>query len=176
MKIHVQTLPFDQDFTTEFEVPTESFLPEDKDHPDNNIVFVGPAKCHATLRKMTVDEVLLNLRAIAWIETVCDRCTETYKVPVAVEASLLCKAMARDSKKRAEPVEPMDEDEGLVHFTKNEISLDEVVREQILLNIPIQKICDEKCQGLCAACGENLNHGDHFCSKRPHIEYKTKVL
>lgn len=176
MKIHVQTLPFDQDFTTEFEVPTESFIPEDKDHPDSNVAFVGPAKCHATLRKMTADEVLLNLQAMAWIEAVCDRCTETYKVPVAVEASLLCKTMTRESKKQDETEEPIIEDEGLVYFSKKEILLDEIVREQILLNMPIQKICDEKCQGLCTACGENLNQGDHFCSKDPYFEYKTKVL
>lgn len=170
MRIHIQSLPFDQDFSKEFEVPTDHFIPEDPDHPNSDIQFLGPVKCHATLRKISVDEILLQLKAITWIETVCDRCTETYKIPVAVETSLVCKPMTRDAKEKEE------EDEGLVFFTRQEILLDDIVREQILLNVPIQRVCDEKCQGLCQACGENLNLGDHFCARQPYMEYKTKVL
>ena len=37
------------------------------------------------------------------------------------------------------------------------IDLDEVVREQILLNLPEQVICTEECKGLCPKCGADLN-------------------
>lgn len=39
----------------------------------------------------------------------------------------------------------------------NEIDLTELVREQILLNLPEQIFCREDCQGLCEKCGANRN-------------------
>lgn len=39
----------------------------------------------------------------------------------------------------------------------DEIDVKEVVREQILLNLPEQIFCKEDCSGLCEKCGENLN-------------------
>ena len=38
-----------------------------------------------------------------------------------------------------------------------ELPIDEVLREQILLAMPMTPLCDEDCKGLCAQCGGNLN-------------------
>jgi uncharacterized protein len=37
------------------------------------------------------------------------------------------------------------------------IDLKDVVREQILLDLPVQVFCTEDCKGLCQKCGGNLN-------------------
>ncbi|MEP7212718.1 MAG: DUF177 domain-containing protein [Acidobacteriota bacterium] len=37
------------------------------------------------------------------------------------------------------------------------IDLKDVVREQILLDLPVQVFCSEYCKGLCQKCGGNLN-------------------
>lgn len=39
----------------------------------------------------------------------------------------------------------------------NTIDLDELVREQILLNLPEKIFCREDCRGLCEKCGANRN-------------------
>jgi uncharacterized protein len=46
-------------------------------------------------------------------------------------------------------------DEQLV--TSNDVDLMEIIREQILLNLPEQVFCKEDCEGLCPHCGTNLN-------------------
>ena len=40
------------------------------------------------------------------------------------------------------------------------IDLDELTREQILLNLPARQLCQENCAGLCEKCGtnKNINH------------------
>lgn len=46
------------------------------------------------------------------------------------------------------------------HF---EINIEEPVREEIVLGIPVQRLCHKGCRGLCSHCGTNLNEGDCKC-------------
>ncbi|MGH7783338.1 MAG: DUF177 domain-containing protein, partial [Candidatus Binatia bacterium] len=41
----------------------------------------------------------------------------------------------------------------------------EVVREQILLDLPDQVFCTENCRGLCPKCGANRNLIDCKCEE-----------
>jgi uncharacterized protein len=44
------------------------------------------------------------------------------------------------------------------------IDLGQLVREQILLLLPMKPLCKESCAGLCPVCGTNLNTGSCACS------------
>ncbi len=58
----------------------------------------------------------------------------------------------------------MDEDETEVGYYEGEsLELAEVVREQILLWLPMRWICQEDCRGICSQCGANLNLEDCGC-------------
>ncbi|MBA2334559.1 MAG: YceD family protein [Pyrinomonadaceae bacterium] len=46
------------------------------------------------------------------------------------------------------------------------LDLKEVVREQILLNLPTQVFCREDCKGLCQKCGVNRNLIDCKCEEK----------
>ncbi len=45
------------------------------------------------------------------------------------------------------------------------LDLNPLLREYLLLDIPIQPLCQEDCKGLCPECGENLN--DTVCDHTP---------
>ncbi len=60
-------------------------------------------------------------------------------------------------------------------FEGDEIDLTDLVREQILLNLPTQVLCREDCQGLCQKCGANLNLIDCNC-KEKEIDPRWAVL
>jgi uncharacterized protein len=45
------------------------------------------------------------------------------------------------------------------------IDLSPLVRELCLLEIPMQPICRDDCQGLCSQCGSNLNHSSCDCEE-----------
>jgi len=42
--------------------------------------------------------------------------------------------------------------------------LDDVVREQVLLAVPLKVTCREDCKGLCTHCGQNLNQRQCSCA------------
>lgn len=58
-------------------------------------------------------------------------------------------------------VSPEELDISLVE--DGQVSLAEIVREQILLALPIQTFCRQDCRGLCQKCGANLNLIDCNC-------------
>jgi uncharacterized protein len=45
-------------------------------------------------------------------------------------------------------------------FDGKTIDLDPIVREQVLLALPLSVLCQEDCKGLCPECGQDLNERD----------------
>ena len=40
------------------------------------------------------------------------------------------------------------------------LQLEDIVREQVLLQLPMQRVCSETCKGICPMCGANRNETD----------------
>ena len=49
----------------------------------------------------------------------------------------------------------------------DQIDLDEVLREQFYLALPMKPLCREDCAGLCPQCGTNRNTGTCSCETEP---------
>jgi uncharacterized protein len=43
----------------------------------------------------------------------------------------------------------------VVAYYRRRLDLAEVVREQIVLAVPLRRLCREDCRGLCPSCGTN---------------------
>jgi uncharacterized protein len=50
-------------------------------------------------------------------------------------------------------------------FTGETVSLNRMVEDVILLNLPGKFLCKEDCRGLCTSCGADLNEGDCGCGE-----------
>lgn len=48
-------------------------------------------------------------------------------------------------------------------FNGKTIDLDPIVREQVLLALPMNVVCGEDCKGLCPMCGQNRNEAQCVC-------------
>jgi uncharacterized protein len=59
--------------------------------------------------------------------------------------------------------ELQDEDVETSYYRDDQIDLNELMREQFYLALPMKPLCQEDCQGLCAQCGTNLNTGTCEC-------------
>lgn len=55
------------------------------------------------------------------------------------------------------------------------LDLTELIRENILLHIPIKALCNESCKGLCAVCGTN-NNVQHCNCNHDHLDPRLSVL
>jgi uncharacterized protein len=71
----------------------------------------------------------------------------------------------------AEPAESEDplEDVDVTQHDGEEVDLGAIIREQIILALPMSPHCRDNCAGLCATCGQNKNERD--CGhKAPALE------
>lgn len=60
-----------------------------------------------------------------------------------------------------------DEPEDLITLGMNEyeVSFDNHISENLIVNIPMQILCRDDCKGLCPRCGVNRNHKSCDCGK-----------
>jgi uncharacterized protein len=55
------------------------------------------------------------------------------------------------------------------------LDLTEVIRQDLLLALPMYPVCRSKCKGLCPHCGQNWNEGACECSLE-EIDPRLAVL
>jgi uncharacterized protein len=95
------------------------------------------------------------------VELPCARCLEPVVRDISSHFDLIYRPLGADA----------GEDERSVRGTESDISyyqgegllLEDVLREQLLLAVPIKAVCSETCKGLCPRCGRNLNEGPCDC-------------
>jgi uncharacterized protein len=61
-------------------------------------------------------------------------------------------------------IECSDEDTITLYLKEPEIDVDEILREQAYLAVPLKTLCSEDCKGICAGCGALLNSQVCCCS------------
>jgi len=97
------------------------------------------------------------------LEVNCARCLEAVERKVAREFDLLYRPQGTDA--RAEELSVTDAEAEIGYYRGDGIELDEVIKEQVLLALPLKTLCRDDCKGLCAHCGKNLNEQTCSCSE-----------
>lgn len=95
----------------------------------------------------------------ATVEFECDRCLKPLSVVVDQGFDLLYVPPLGI----AEEHELGEDDLSIAFYQGGEIDIDDLVREQIELAIPMARLCGSECRGLCPQCGANLNNFDCAC-------------
>ncbi|MGI6086567.1 MAG: YceD family protein [Kiritimatiellia bacterium] len=57
-----------------------------------------------------------------------------------------------------------------LHDNDTAIDLTDDIREDMILSFPSNWLCSDDCQGLCSACGADLNHGPCRCPRQRHAD------
>jgi uncharacterized protein len=60
-----------------------------------------------------------------------------------------------------------DDDLGFTIDPTHELDLSELVRQHLLLELPMSAVCREACKGWCPTCGVNLNEEPCQCAPEP---------
>ena len=98
----------------------------------------------------------------AELELPCSRCLEPFRLPIA--ASFDVRYLPASAVSAAVEREVDDEDLETGYYRNDEIDLNELLREQFYLALPMKPLCAEECRGLCAQCGTNLNTDTCDCA------------
>ena len=136
-----------------------------------------PLAVSASLRKVS-GGVLLECRFTSRVVAECKRCLTESKleVPVSFTLNLVPESLAR-GEGLLDKDEQEDDDKGHGEsggsfaleradeelFDGKVIDLEPIVREQVLLALPMNVVCREDCSGLCMKCGQNLNEKKCGC-------------
>jgi uncharacterized protein len=114
------------------------------------------------------------------VQLQCGRCLQPVRWPVDLDFE------ARFAEASTAPHSPLprsrhaneEEDEG-IQLSKEDLDVSflpagahalavaEIVREQVLLEVPLRPLCREDCAGLCPRCGADLNQGPCDCPDEP---------
>jgi uncharacterized protein len=106
-------------------------------------------------------DILVRGNLSGRMELACSRCLEPFTAPAAIEFDLLLVPgpVSADAKEELSP-----DDLDLDYYTGETVDLESIVREQIILMLPLKPLCEEACKGLCPHCGANLNRETCTCS------------
>ena len=143
----------------------------DVDQPcleDADFVCSEPVRGHLTFTN-SGNVLLIDGKVATTVELPCDRCLEPARLPseVAVEERFPLQEVLH-------PRLPAEEEEEfdntlatVIHLEAGKpiLDLDELLRQQFVMNLPIQILCGPDCRGLCAQCGANLNQGACGCEQ-----------
>jgi uncharacterized protein len=108
-----------------------------------------------------VQEIRVRGHLRGAVECGCDRCLEPMRLEIDGDFDLFYRPADGDW---GAPESGLTDDEaGMGFYEGSGLELSDVVREQVLLWIPMQRVCRPDCMGMCPQCGRNRNAGDCGC-------------
>jgi len=109
-----------------------------------------------------IKDIRLRGRLSAGLELQCARCLEPVKQDVDREFELLYRPLGADAGRDELSVTAAEAEIG--YYQGDGVLLEDVLREQVLLALPLKVTCREDCKGLCPHCGKNLNEEQCSCN------------
>jgi len=135
----------------------ETFQPGEIDFSFAGVRQAAPLRVDgiAELLANTEGEVRIKGHLGVKMESECDRCLATAYFPLDCDFDLFYRPSESLS---VEEEVAIDEGEAEMGFYGGAgIELEEMLREQILLLLPMQRVCAADCKGICPVCGKNRN-------------------
>lgn len=161
-------------------------------------VLVSSSPLAASFKRVS-GRVFVRGHFSAELNAPCKRCTADVPVPIDVEFSLrmVPEPTAPRVDESADPAAARPrrkfqkkEDDGMAPvaasfeldeidaepFNGKTIDLDPVVREQVMLALPVSVLCRDDCKGLCSTCGQDLNEKDCGHGKVKEVDVRLAKL
>jgi uncharacterized protein len=111
-----------------------------------------------------IKDIRLRGRLEAGLELPCARCLEPVPQEIDREFELLYRPLGADAGR--DELSVTDAEAEIGYYQGEGILLEDVLREQVLLALPLKITCREDCHGLCSHCGKNLNQEPCSCAVR----------
>jgi uncharacterized protein len=138
-----------------------TFQPADVADPGDAYRIVAPVHVAFDIHK-DKDKFRLIGNTTTELELGCSRCLEPFRMPVNANFDLRFYPASEMSSEAEREVD--DEDLETSYYHDDQIDLNQVLREQFYLALPMKPLCGDDCKGLCPQCGTNLNTGTCDCT------------
>jgi len=115
--------------------------------------------------KDIVADIRLRGRFAGKFQVPCARCVEPVEIPLKADFDLIFRPAEADSEALERSITAPETEIG--YYLKDSLLLEDVLREQVLLTLPVRTLCKPDCKGLCPRCGENRNSTACTCDEGP---------
>jgi uncharacterized protein len=96
----------------------------------------------------------------------CGRCLGAVSLGIEQGLDLFCLPHEDGLRSEEDEEEISNRDLVVAYYDEGQLDLAELVREQLLLDVPMKRLCHEGCKGLCPACGANRNVQSCDCREK----------
>jgi len=141
----------------------ETFESGQIDFAGEDLEQVGPLHATGSAELLAHTEGELRILGHYTVEMAahCDRCLGAARFPLDVGFDLFYRPASYIA--REEEV-AIDEGEAEIGFYEGGgMELEDILREQVMLALPMQRVCSEACKGICPVCGKNRNEAQCDC-------------
>ena len=126
----------------------------------------GMTSLSCMLTRKGSDRILVQGRMSATLLLTCDRCLHIYSQAVDTCLSFICETNGS----RYQGIREIDltaRDLDIMQLEEAVIDLGEIIRQQLYLSMPQQRLCAHDCKGICPICGADRNSSPCRCSGEP---------
>jgi len=109
-----------------------------------------------------IQDIRVRGRIRTRLEFNCARCLDPVPQNVDRDFELLYRPLGADAGK--DELSVTDAEAEIGYYQGEGLLLEDVLREQVLLAVPLKAICRDDCKGLCPHCGKNLNQEQCSCA------------
>ena len=120
------------------------------------------AKGTAQLLNHSLGEIRIEGKLRVEVEGICDRCLDRAKYAIDDKFDLIYMPAEESTQSGEDEIEEAAADIG--YYEGDGLELNDVLREVILLALPMQLVCSESCRGICPVCGQNRNQRECGCA------------
>jgi uncharacterized protein len=113
-------------------------------------------------KHQVIKDIRLRGQVSANLELQCARCLDPVSQDIRREFELLYRPLGADAGR--DELSVTDAEAEIGYYQGEGLLLEDVLREQVLLALPLKITCREDCKGLCPQCGKNLNLEQCSCS------------
>lgn len=129
---------------------------EESDFAPDFILEQGTFEARCTLTRKGESKVALQGTLRATVTLVCDRCLTSYQMPLQTVMHLLFEVASQEHWQVKE-LDCQAADLDTIQLIEPVVDLNDAVRQQLILALPIKNLCSETCRGICPQCGVNYN-------------------
>lgn len=156
MEIKVQEIPCEGLSLSCEEDPSELGLDKDE------ISVEGKIRVRLKAVKHNENNVYIRGAIEAEILSECSRCLIQYVDPIRSDFHIeyVPKPQVLPDEELALSREELE----INYYQGDQIEINDEIRSQLFLGVPMRSLCEPDCRGLCPHCGENLNFKRCSCS------------
>jgi len=143
----------------------ETFAPGQIDFSSEDLEQASPLQVSgsAELLAHSDGEMRIQGRYAVEMTAQCDRCLGRASFPLEAGFDLFYRPSADIAHEEEVAIDAGEAEIGF--YEGKGIELEDVIREQVMLALPMQRVCSEACKGICPKCGRNRNEA--ACDCRP---------